>query len=98
MYAYATGHGLCGVRQYLLLNESSIDLALIDIEEELRLISDAGKGKCFVLALFDMDRLDASKYKILKDERDDYLAKERKAALFGTKDRGGVYKPPMAKT
>ena len=71
VYAYAAGHGLGGVRQFLLLNESSIDLALIDIEEELRKISDAGKRKCFVLALFDMGRLDASKYKILKDERDD---------------------------
>ena len=62
VYAYAAGHGLGGVRQFLLLNESSIDLAMVDIEDELRLISTAGKGKCFVLAVFDMCRIDASKY------------------------------------
>ena len=71
VYAYAAGHGLGGVRQYILLNESSIDLALFDIEEELRTVSSAGKGKCFVLAVFDMCRIDASKYKVLSDKRKD---------------------------
>ena len=86
VYVYAAGHGLGGVRQYLLLNEPSIDLALFDIEEDLRSISTAGKGKCFVLAVFDMCRIDASKYKVLSDERKDQLQKERMAAKYG---RGG---------
>ena len=71
MYAYAAAHGLSGDTQFLLLNESSIDLAMFEIEDELRKFSIVGKGKCFVLALYDMDRLDASKYKVLKEERED---------------------------
>ena len=54
-----------------MLNESSIDIALFGIEEELRMISSAGKGKCFVIAVYDMCRTDASKFKVDSDERRD---------------------------
>ena len=36
VYAYAAGHGLGGVRQYLLLNENSRKEALFEIEADLR--------------------------------------------------------------
>ena len=96
MYAYAAGHGLGGVRQYLLLNELSIDKALFDIEEELRMISEQGKGKCFVLAVYDLCRNDASKQKVLCDERVDQLYKARMAAKYP--GRGEDYEKPIAKT
>ena len=71
VYAYAAGHGVGGVRQYLMLNELSIDKALFGIEEELRMISSKGKGKCFVIAVYDMCRVDASQFIVDAKKRKD---------------------------
>ena len=52
-----------------MLNESSPEKALYSIEEDLRILSKLGGGYCYVMAVFDMCRLDATEFKLLVDKR-----------------------------
>ena len=42
---------------------------MFNIEEELRSLSAVASGKCFVIAVYDMCRIDASKYKVDSDKK-----------------------------
>ena len=57
IYAYVAGHGVADTRQYFLINTDDPQKALYPIEERLRNISSAGKGKCFVFAVYDICRM-----------------------------------------
>ena len=79
-----------------MLNESTIDRALFNIEEELRILSAVASGRCFVVAVYDMCRIDASKYKVDSDKQKEQQAKDRKEAFMrkiaaAQEGRGGDY-------
>ena len=80
IYAYIAGHGVADVRQYFLLNSSDPQKALYSIEEQLRLRSLAGHGKCFVFAVYDICRINADKLKQLAKEQKEVALKMKKAA------------------
>ena len=69
VFAYAAGHGLSDMRQFFMLNESSPEKALYPIEEDLRILSQLGKADCFVLAVYDMCREDATEFKVLVSKK-----------------------------
>ena len=68
IYAYIAGHGVADVRQYFLLNTSDPTKALYPIEEQLRLRSLAGDGKCYVFTVYDVCRIKAYDIKKLAEE------------------------------
>ena len=68
IYAYIAGHGVADVRQYFMLNSSDPTKALYPIEEQLRLRSIAGDGRCYVFTVYDICRIRADKIKKLAEE------------------------------
>ena len=68
IYAYIAGHGMADVRQYFMLNTSDPTKALYPIEEQLRLRSIAGDGRCYVFTVYDICRIKADKIKKLAEE------------------------------
>ena len=74
IYAYLAGHGVADNRQYFLTNSDDPQKALFPIEEKLRNISSAGKGKCFVFAVYDICRVSNA---ALKRKADDQAEQKR---------------------
>jgi hypothetical protein len=51
-----------------MINSSKLAEALFPIEERLRILSKAGKGTCYVFAIYDICRTKADELKKLRDD------------------------------
>jgi hypothetical protein len=65
-----------------MINSKKIADALYPIEAKLRILSKAGKGTCYVFAIYDICRTNADKLKELKEaerkkKNEDYQKKRQ---------------------
>ena len=66
IFTYLAGHGAADSQQYFILNSENLDEAIYPIEERLRILTKFSKGNCFVFAVYDICRTDATKLKQLR--------------------------------
>ena len=61
-----------------MLNEEDKKKVLYPIEQSLRNLSESGRGHCYILAVYDICRQDASKFKQIMSDFEEKQAKENK--------------------
>ena len=71
-----------------MINSKKIADALFPIENRLRILSKAGKGSCYVFAIYDICRTKADELKKLIDEQKRQV-KEEETKQINTEDTRG---------
>ena len=61
-----------------MINSNKLVEALFPIEERLRILSKAGKGSCYIFAIYDICRTKADELKKLSDDQKEQADEESK--------------------
>ena len=86
LYIYVAGHGCSDAYQYLILNTTDPKKILYNVDEHARATSAIGKGHCFVFAVYDTCRSDASTFKNLQAESELNVEKPKEEVKLDQKD------------